>query len=125
MLSAASVSPVPGLRTSTQVGVGWRFARALDSLGRVGLDGPVSACGRDTEGCLNEAQAELFGSEGSLLRAEIWLRTALERLLGAGFDELEEEYLLTWQARLAGLLWVARGRADQSLRVLVAGLVYL
>ena len=59
MLSAASVSPIPGLRTSTQVGVGWRFARALDSLGRVGLDGPVSACGRDTEGCLSEAQAEL------------------------------------------------------------------
>ena len=85
------------------------------------MDGPVASQRQAPEECLVEAQVEMFESGGTLERAEVWLRTALDRLLGSDEDEAEQRYLLVWQARLTGLLWVARGRADHSLRVIVAG----
>ena len=73
------------------------------------MDGPVASQQQAPEECLVEAQVEMFESGGTLERAEVWLRTALDRLLGSDEDEAEQQYLLVWQARLTGLLWVARG----------------
>ena len=121
MLSTTASAHLAHLPGSTRAEASWRFGRALQALGGVGLDGPVASQQQAPEECLVEAQVEIFESGGTLERAEVWLRTALDRLLGSDEDEAEQRYLLVWQARLTGLLWVARGRADHSLRVIVAG----
>ena len=66
----------------------------------------------------------MFLPRGTLESAEVWLWTTLDWLLGSGKDEADQQYQLVWQARLTGLLWVAQGRADHSLQVIMAGQFY-
>ena len=104
----------------------WVFALGLDSVG-VGLGGPVAAGRFVAEECLERAQVELLGrGDVELANVRVWLSSALDLVLAAGLgveDAAEEAYLVNWVARLWSLYWVARGRADQSLRVLYAGRV--
>ena len=102
--------------------VGLRFLCGLQEL-RVSFDGPITVVSwePDPEASLDCAQESLMVL-GDLAGAEQWLRTAAEQACQTGEvqDEINGPYLLLRVARLLSLVWVARGRADHSLRVLVA-----
>ena len=103
------------LASCARRGPSWQFATTLELLGEEGLAGELL----DPKGCLRRAQVSLLGSEGVLAETLPWLRTGLDRLLAG--DWPEEAYQVYTLVRVWGLHWVARGRADQSLRVLLAG----
>ena len=78
MLQTTALAHLAHLPGSTRAEASWRFGRALQSLGGVGLDGPVASqqfpgYPQAPEECLVKAQVEMFEPGGTLESAEVWL----------------------------------------------------